>query len=231
MLKPLKIVHPEHDVWVISDLHIGHNRHFIIEPRQFKTIEEHDESIIHRWNDRLTNRSVVINLGDVVFNDPDGARFKGLMRRLNFATHYLLIGNHTSGHRQVYIETLAARFPDAVKDGRLEYEVYPLEYYVDDNPNKKVVFLPEYADISVGGHRYSCCHYPIISHNGLAKFAIGLFGHSHGGCELTNKDTGKGLRLDVGIESFGRPINLTEVKRHLAGRDIDSVDHHGENTN
>ncbi len=58
-----------------------------------------------------------------------------------------------------------------------------------------------------------------------------LCGHSHSNCHLTNKDTGQGLRIDLGVESFGRPLSLAEIKRHLAGRDIDSRDHHSKDTN
>lgn len=227
MFKSLKIVHPEHDVWAISDLHFGHDREFIYGPRGFDSVTNHDETLIHRWNEVCSDRSVVLNLGDFCFADPDGTRFKNLMRRLAFGTHYLLTGNHTSGARQVYMETLVKRFPDAVKDGQLQYEVYPLVHLVDSDPAKQVVFMPEYMEVSIGGHRYVLCHYPIVSFNNQSREGTCLVGHSHGGCAMTNKDTGTGRRLDVGVESFGRPISLTEIKRHLAGRTVDAQDHHG----
>lgn len=228
MLKPIKITHPEHDIWVISDLHIGHNREFLYGPRQFKSVEEHDSAIIQRWNAHLTHRSVCFHLGDTIFADPDGGKFKSLMRRLNFSVLYCCWGNHFSGQLAVYKEVLASRFSDAVEDGQLLYEVYPLEYLIDGNPHKKVVFCPSYIEASIGGHRFVMSHYPIISHNKMAKGSVHLTGHSHGNLALTNKDTGSGMRLDVGVNSFGRPISITEIKRHLAGRSLDARDHHGE---
>lgn len=228
MLKPIKIVHPEHDVWFVSDTHYHHDRPWIYEPRSFKDITSHDEELIHRWNSVCSPRSIVFNLGDFVFGDPDGARFKALCRRLSFGTMYHLWGNHFSGAMAVYKETLAARFPDAVVDSSLIYEVYPLEYHVDGDPAKKVVFCPTYIEASIGGQRFSLCHYALASHNKMVAGSISLTGHSHGNLPLTNKNTGTGMRLDVGIESFGRPISMTEVRRHLSGRSIDARDHHGK---
>lgn len=225
MLKTLKINHPENDIWFISDLHISHNRSFIYEKRGFTSVEEHDETLVHRWNAHLTDRSVAVHTGDLLFNDSDGTFFKALMRRLRFSTLYVGAGNHISGHLAVYKETIS-QYPGAVEAGQLRYEVYPLTYHVDDNPNKRVVFMPVYFELSVGGHHIVCCHYPILSFNKQSKGTIHVAAHSHGSCALTNKDTGLGRRLDVGVESFGRPVSLTEIKRHLAGRDLDLRDHH-----
>ena len=223
MIKPIKITHPEHDVWAVSDYHARHDRDFLWGKRGFKSVTEHDETLIHRWNTHLTSRSVCINMGDFIFGDPDGSYFKALVRRLNFAVMYLHVGNHVSGHRQVYMETLKIRFPEVAS---CEAAVYPLEYAVNEDPNKRVVFMPEYGEYSIGHTRLTCCHYPILSFNHQSKQAIHLTGHSHGGAKETNKDTGVGLRLDVGIESFGRPVSITEIKRHLAGRTLDIRDHH-----
>lgn len=226
MLKTIKITHPEHDVWFLSDLHWGHNRDFIWGKRGFASVEEHDETLVHRWNAHLTNRSVAVHVGDLVFADPDGERFKTLVRRLSFNTLYVGAGNHISGHVAVYKEAMNAQFFGSVIDGQLQYEVYPLVYLVDGNPNKRVIFMPVYFELSVGGHHIVCCHYPILSFNKQSKGSTLITGHSHGSCQLTNKDTGLGRRLDVGVESFGRPISLTEVKRHLNGRTLDLRDHH-----
>ena len=37
-------------VWFTSDLHLGHNKPFLYEPRGFKNIQEHDNAIIENWN-------------------------------------------------------------------------------------------------------------------------------------------------------------------------------------
>lgn len=226
MLKPIKITHPEHDVWFMSDGHWRHDRSFIWGKRGFPSVAEHDATLIHRWNSFLTDRSIAIHVGDLIFADPDGSHFKALVRRLSFSTLYVGAGNHVSGHVAVYKEAIAAQFPGSVVTDQLLYEVYPLTYLVDGNPNKRVIFMPVYFEMSVGGHRVVCSHYPILSFNHQSKGATHIAAHSHGSCALTNKDTGQGRRIDVGVESFGRPMSLTEIKRHLNGRTLDIRDHH-----
>jgi len=226
MFKTIKLSHPENDLFWVSDFHAGHNRDFLYGKRGFASVVEHDETLIRRWNDTVKDTSVVVHLGDIQFGDPDGSRLKTLLRRLRFKTLYLLTGNHLSGQLQLYKEALGARFPDAIVDDRLTYEVYPLSYYLDNNTARSVIFLPTYAEFSVGGQHIVACHYPVASHNKQGHGSLMLSGHCHGNFALTNKDTGQGLRLDVGIESFGRPISLTEVKAHLRGRDLNVVDHH-----
>lgn len=223
MLKPLRISAPDHKVFFISDLHIGHNRDFIYGPRGFTSVQQHDETLIQRWNEIVPPDGVVFHLGDMVLNDPEGARFMELTRRLTFGTLYCLWGNHPSGQKQVYLKALRNQYPDIADSGA---EVYPLEVDLWARV-KTLVFLPAYAEAWVNKQFVVLSHYPIMSFNGQSKDSISLSGHCHGNLALTNKDTGAGLRLDVGVESFGRPISLIEVKRHLAGRGADVRDHHG----
>jgi calcineurin-like phosphoesterase family protein len=234
MLNNLKITSSNNNILFVSDLHFGHNRDFIWLRRGFTNIVEHDETLIQRWNSVCTNKSIVFHLGDFIFGDPTGQKFDELTRRLNFQELYLLLGNHNSGQAQRYKRDLRQFHPEVFgqdEHGQEDFrEVYPLWTNVDFNNFKNICFLPEYVEASINGVRFVLCHYPIYSHNKLGAGAIHLSGHCHGNNNLTNKDTGKGKRLDVGIESFGRPINLTEVLNHLKQRDLDVVDHHGETT-
>lgn len=227
MLKTVKISHPENDVWFVSDMHFYHDRDFVYGKRGFGSMQEHNDTLIDRWNAHLTDESIVVHLGDFCFGDPDGKRFKELVARLRFRTMYMHPGNHVSGYLAVYKEMLAKAFPSAINpDKSLSFEVYPLSCYLNGSVTKNVIFVTQYTEYSVNGHPIMACHYPIISHNHHAKASTHLTGHSHGSCPVTNKNTGKGRRLDVGIESFGRPVSLSEIKVHLRGRDLDIVDHH-----
>jgi len=229
MLKTLKISAAENDIGIVSDLHWNHDRDFIWGKRGFKNVQESNETLIHRWNSYFTDRSIMFHLGDIIFNDPLGDNFKNLMRRLKFKQLYLLLGNHNSGQVQVYKEALAAYgMPQADIDKGME--IYPLSYYVDGDPNKEVIFLPEYIEANINGQRITLCHYPIISHHKAGHGSWMLCGHSHGSCEFTNVQSGKGLRLDIGIESFGRPLNFREIKDFMAKREVISFDHHHEKT-
>jgi len=236
VIKLLKFKGDESKYFFVSDLHYRHTKDFLWSKRKdakgnfYQNSEDHDSGIKALWNSVCNSESIVYNMGDIVFNDSKGDHFWSLLRQLNFREMYLLLGNHTSGQRQAYIAGMKFQHPNAfdIVDGveQLTYEVYPLRVAVDGNPNKVVIFLPQYAEIQINSTQLILCHYPILSHNGMSHSSLHICGHSHSGCELTNKDTGKGLRLDVGVESFGRPVNLLEVKRHLQGRDIDSRDHH-----
>ena len=96
---------------------------------------------------------------------------------------------------------------------------------------KKVVFLPEYVEAHINGQRMTLCHYPIASHHKVGHSSWMCCGHSHSSLPMTNKDTGVGKRLDLGVESFGRPITFVELKRFMDARPTHSYDHHNETTN
>ena len=63
-------------VWVTSDLHLGHapkmdGRGGIIQHanRPFKTIEEHDEYLIRRWNETVSKGDTTYVLGDMCWKN------------------------------------------------------------------------------------------------------------------------------------------------------------------
>lgn len=241
MLKTFKFSGEESNFFVVADFHYRHNRDFIYTKRKnpltnkvYENVDEHDSGGVAGWNSVCTNSSVVCHIGDLIFNDPTGAEFTNLLRKLNFQILYLFWGNHNSGQRQNYIRALKDQHPNAVvtSGGHEEiiYEVYPLIVPLDGNPHKSIVFLPQYCEFYINSTHLVLFHYPIISHNHLGHGTYHLCGHSHGSCIFTNKDKGVGRRLDVGLESFGRPISLKEVKYHLRDRTLDSFDHHNEKT-
>ncbi len=225
MLKVLKFKGPESNFLFWSDLHENHNRTWIVNRRGFTTIEEHDNTLIHNYNSIATNQSVFFHLGDFCFNDPNGDKFWQIIRRLKFKELYLLWGNHTSGQRQAYVKHLVLQFPNLVKDNQILAEVYPLRVNFE---GRDVIFLPQYVEIVVNSDELILCHYPLYSFNSQSRNATMLSGHVHGNCKLTNRDTGNGRRLDLGVEGFPYPATLTEIKNILKNRDIDSVDHHGD---
>ncbi len=219
------------DLWLISDLHWNHDK--LVTARGYSTPDEHNAALITAWNSVCAETSTVVHLGDLIFKtDEDG--FWSLIRQLRFKRLYLLWGNHLSGQKQAYRTELCRQFPNAFDETGQNpdhYEVYPLHSAVDGNWERTVTFLPEYVELSVAGKQHIvCCHYPLIVHNGMSHGngppVLHCCGHSHGSLPLTNRDTGQGMRLDVGFESFGRPVSLTEIRTHLAGRDLDIRDHH-----
>ena len=163
--EPIKIEHA--NVWFWSDLHIGHKCEHWETPlwknRGFNSVEEHDETLIKRWNDKLNEESEVFSLGDILFGSHGEERLNSLFNQLTFNTLYVLPGNHHAGYKQLLNQSLT-------KDG-IRYS-----YFGD----KKVYFVPNYLEIIVCGQPIVLSHYPLASWNGQAKGSIMVHGHCHG---------------------------------------------------
>lgn len=90
-------------IYVSSDLHLGHNKPFLYEPRGFKSIEEHDEAIVKNWNDTVTDDDVVFILGDLMLNDNE----HGMECLRQMKGHKIIVrGNHDTDTRVQLYSTL-----------------------------------------------------------------------------------------------------------------------------
>ena len=79
-------------VWIISDLHLGHEKILTYEPTrmlEFGSIKEHDEALMDRWSDKVRPRDVVYVLGDVAWNEVSKKKFGTLP-----GIKKLILGNH-----------------------------------------------------------------------------------------------------------------------------------------
>lgn len=219
MIKPLKTSSPPHKTFFLSDLHYGHDKEFILEPRGFKTVSEHDDTLADRWNAVCDNESEVFHLGDLMIR-ADETAFWSLMRRLRFKTLYCLLGNHNAGQKAAYQTALKTQYPDVALRGA---EVYPLTICIDGDPGKQVTFLPEYVEVSVGGQHVVLCHYALASWHHMGRGVPMLAGHSHGSLRPhVNR------RRDVGIEAYGRPVTLAYLLKAMEDEKPAVVDHHGK---
>jgi calcineurin-like phosphoesterase family protein len=91
------------NVWFISDTHFNHHKIILLESArasEFDSIEEHDETLVERWNEVVRPNDVVWHLGDVAMWDKESlgvvARLAGIKR--------LLLGNHDNLKPQAYID-------------------------------------------------------------------------------------------------------------------------------
>lgn len=211
--KPLKIQDKEENIFFWSDLHLGHACTHWEKPlyvqRGFKTLEEHDDALAKRWNQTISYKSVVFNLGDMIFGHNGHQRLLGYFQSLNFSTMYLLFGNHTAGTKQVF---------DSLADSNV-YEI---------NSEKRVIFCPNYIEAQINGVLCAISHYAIASFNGQSKGGFMIHGHSHG--NLYKSDLGKTLYqariIDVGVENCPCPISFKELKDKFRNQAV-SFDHHG----
>lgn len=83
-------------IFVTSDLHFGHDRPFVYNPRLYQSIEEHDDDIVRRWNSIVGPEDEVYILGDLMLNDNENGI--DCLNRLNGIKHFI-IGNHDTHTR------------------------------------------------------------------------------------------------------------------------------------
>lgn len=87
------------NIWVTSDLHIGHDKSFLYEPRGFESIEEHDRTLLENWNELVNANDTVYVLGDVMLrhnlDDTDFSYGLSVLQKLN-GRLVIIRGNHDS---------------------------------------------------------------------------------------------------------------------------------------
>lgn len=83
-------------IWITSDLHLGHNKPFLYEPRGFDCIEDHDAYVVTYWNAYVEPEDTVYILGDLMLNDNE----KGIeyLSQLNGKLQ-VIRGNHDTDAR------------------------------------------------------------------------------------------------------------------------------------
>lgn len=79
-------------IWLTSDWHLGHKNIIHLSNRPFKTIEQHDEFIVRRFNELVQPDDIVWILGDISFNQ-SYKNYADLFSRLNGKISVVL-GNH-----------------------------------------------------------------------------------------------------------------------------------------
>jgi len=83
-------------IYVTSDLHLGHDRDFVVAERGFETIESHDRTIVDSWNTIVDKTDDVYLLGDVMLGDIDNGL--SLLASLNGKIH-IIRGNHDTDEK------------------------------------------------------------------------------------------------------------------------------------
>ena len=78
-------------VYFIADTHFGHQNALAFDNRKFKTIEEHDNTLIENWNNAVGIDDEVFILGDISWHNV--TRTIEIVKSLNGVKH-LIVGNH-----------------------------------------------------------------------------------------------------------------------------------------
>lgn len=80
-------------IWFTADNHFGHFNIIRLAKRPFQTLEEMDEVMIARWNERVAPGDTVYHVGDFALRDHNP-----YLMRLHGQKH-LVIGNHDHSNR------------------------------------------------------------------------------------------------------------------------------------
>ncbi len=223
MNKPLKFSSCTHKLLWCSDIHAQHNPNWEGTPplwksRGFDSIGQHDEWVKRAWFEMVDDQTVVFTLGDHCFADPKGEWFRQFT---TWPGRILAVnGNHWSGQRQIYYETLKAQY-----GLEAPLEVYPLTV---NNLTFHGYQIHAFIDgTSVYMQHYAPLIWPEVGDGGLA-----LVGHSHSRAECLNPEaTTHGKVCDIGLDNA---IRLTQtpfftwaqVQEIMARKPVVTRDHH-----
>lgn len=190
--KPIKILEGQ-KVFFTSDTHFGHNNIMTFCKRPWKTIEEHDEALISRWNGVVGKDDLVFHLGDFAFCT--NSRWKELINTLN-GKIYLIYGNHD-----------ISRWPGDKTMSLFEGCAMQMMLKIEG----KFVILNHYPMLTIPG----------VYSKGQWKNWIQLYGHVHSGPRVSGKDDSRlsmcfDTQYDVGVDNNDyRPIEWQELKKKL----------------
>ena len=138
-------------IFFTSDHHFGHKNIIRFSNRPFENVEEMDEALIQRWNEKVEPKDEVYHLGDVGLCSP--GKLRKILNRLN-GKIYLIKGNHEKS-----AEACRSRF-EWIKDYH--------ELVVEDAEHKR------------GEQLVVLFHYAMREWNASHWGTYHLYGHSHG---------------------------------------------------
>jgi len=127
----------------ISDTHFSHDNilKFEGEARPFSSIEEHDEELIKRWNERVGANDTVLHLGDVCFKP--ATSMDAILPHLN-GKKSLIMGNHDTAPIDRYLKYFKILPIMTTKDSAIIFSHYPLH--------------PSQLDFRYGVNVHGHCH-------------------------------------------------------------------------
>lgn len=222
MNKPLKFSSKTHKLLICSDFHCGHNPNWADTPplwksRGFISIDEHDKWIRDEWFRLVDDDTIVFSLGDIVFSDPKGERFRQMT---NWPGRTLaLAGNHFSGLKQIYREVAKTR---GIVDNEMLYPV----------TMGNITLVGESMSMWIDGVPVYASHYAPYIWPEIGSGSMCWTGHSHGRAQELNPDcTTFAKILDCGVDNailYNKSpfFSWDDIKRIMNKKPIRKSDHH-----
>lgn len=180
----------ESRIFITSDLHLCHDRDFLYGPRGFKSVAEHDETIVKNWNSVVTPLDEVYVLGDLMLNnDVKGMK---LLKQLN-GTITIIAGNHDT-------TTRLNNYYDS-------YNVADISYALPIKHNGYHFFLSHYPTLCGNND----------GDKPLKRRVINLCGHTH--TQDKWHDWDKGLIYHCELDAHdNKPILLDDIIKDIEER-------------
>lgn len=233
------------NIWFTGDTHFHHKN--IVrgvsgwenaggqKTRDFKTLEEHDETIIRNINNVVKENDILYHLGDWSFGGIE--QIWNFRKRLRCRNIHLILGNHDH-----HIEN-DKMLPNCVRNiYGIEDTVQGSTYLSHVNASELFSSVNHLLTKKIGGQSMTLCHYAFRTWDKAHHGTWMLHGHSHGtlpdyNAIVQGSHGYKGQMLfktmDVGIDTHPefRPYHFDEIRRIMDKRESLLVDHHNQKTN
>lgn len=187
-------------IFFTSDSHFGHVNIIKYCNRPFSSVEEMDEVLIQRWNEKVKDNDFVYHLGDFTLGEDAQKYFSRLKGQI-----IVLPGSHD--HRWFdrhddYLKTASSRYVTYAQS-IVELDDFSLKRNIGFGQSKLKV-RPNSKGILV------LCHYAMLTWPMSHYGSYHLFGHSHG------KLKGQPNSMDIGVDCTNfYPLSLDEVIEKL----------------
>lgn len=183
-----------------GDLHFGHENVIAFDNRPFKTVEEMDEELIRRWNNKVDKGDLTYVLGDMIWKARNDDA-PSIINRLN-GQIILIKGNHDR-----FLHNAKAK---AALAGIKDYD--DICVTLKDSTQKRVI-LDHFFKPMYNGHRHQAIHLHAHSHfTDEADFEVDFAAYLNSiGC--------RNVIYNVGCMYWNyEPVSLDEILAH--GRTI-----------
>lgn len=117
-------------IYFTADMHFGHENVIKFDNRPFKSLEEMDEELIKRWNNKVGKADLVYSLGDMFWKNQDYVT--NILKRLN-GQIILIKGNHDRWLHNAKNKSLLAGLKDydeiTIDSKKIVLSHYPIHFY------------------------------------------------------------------------------------------------------
>lgn len=186
-------------IFFTSDHHFGHANIIKYSNRPFSSVEEMDEILIQRWNEKVRDNDYVYHLGDFTLGNAAQKYFKQLKGKI-----LVLPGSHDD--RWFGVDDFYST--DSKRSVRL---LHPLVTLYEEDLFQNIGFGKGHFTLRPNSKGILVlCHYAMLTWPMSHYGSYHLFGHSHG------KLKGQPNSMDIGVDCTNfYPLSLDEVMEKL----------------